>query len=72
MKKAKTKENTMEKYVPAVIRWIENTFDMSAIQVEDFSVFPAGKLIRDENGHTMVVFYDIWTEQVKYTFPTGK
>ncbi|KAF0994392.1 MULTISPECIES: hypothetical protein [unclassified Geobacillus] len=65
----KQKADPMQKYVPIVMQWIEEAFDMTAIQVEDFSVFPAGKLIRDENGHTMVVFYDVWTDQVKYTFP---
>lgn len=65
----KQKADPMQKYVPIVMQWIEEAFDMTAIQVEDFSVFPAGKLIHDENGHTMVVFYDVWTDQVKYTFP---
>jgi hypothetical protein len=73
MRKAtKVQNNPMEKYIPKVMDWIENTFAMDAIQIEDFPVFPAGKFIRDENGDTMVVFYDVWSESVQYTFPTRK
>ncbi len=39
-----------------VMEWIDDHFVMNEIEVEDFPFFPCGKLIRDKNGETMVVF----------------
>jgi hypothetical protein len=40
-----------------VMEWINDHFVMNEIEIEDFPFFPHGKLIRDENGETMVVFW---------------
>lgn len=40
-----------------VMEWIDDHFDMNEIEIEDFPFFPYRKLIRDENGETMVVFW---------------
>ncbi|WP_235879527.1 hypothetical protein [Robertmurraya siralis] len=46
----------MEDNETKVMEWIDDHFVMNEIEVEDFPFFPCGKLIRDKNGETMVVF----------------
>lgn len=39
-----------------VLSWIEENFFVSEIEIENYPLFPYGKLIRDANGDTMIVF----------------
>lgn len=55
----------------AVAAWIKENFEPGAIKVTDFPAFPYGKLITDRKGQSMVVYYDIMTGRVAYTFPDG-
>ncbi|WP_339229553.1 hypothetical protein NSQ77_05895 [Oceanobacillus sp. FSL K6-2867] len=51
-----------------VMEWIDDHFVMNEIEVENFPFFPCGKLIRDKNGETMVVFWCIIYDRVDYRF----
>ena len=48
------------------MEWIDDHFVMNEIEIEDFPFFPHGKLIRDENGETMVVFWCVIYGRVDY------
>ncbi|WP_240033817.1 hypothetical protein [Oceanobacillus profundus] len=54
----------MEEIETKVMDWIEDHFVLNEIKIEDFPFFPHGKLIRDKNEETMVVFWcvfmDVW------------
>ena len=49
-----------------VMEWIDDHFVMNEIEIEDFPFFPYGKLIRDENRETMVVFWCVIYGRVDY------
>ena len=59
----------MSDLTKAVAEWIDRNFEPETVKVQDFPAFPFGKLITDRNGDTMVVYYDIMTGKVAYTFP---
>ncbi len=46
--------------------WIEQHFDISSITIEEYPLLPGGHLITDKDGKTMVVFYDILADEIKY------
>ena len=48
------------------MEWIEDRFVINEIEIEDFPFFPCGKLIRDENGETMIVFWCVIYGRVDY------
>ena len=56
----------MEGNEAMVMEWIDDHFVMNEIEIEDFSFFPHGKLIRDENGEKMVVFWCVIYGRVDY------
>lgn len=56
----------MEKAVKA---WIEERFNLDEVTLEPFPIFPAGMIIKDQEGGQMVVFYDILHGRVDYRFP---
>lgn len=58
----------MEDNETKVMEWIDDHFVMNEIEVENFPFFPCGKLIRDKNGETMVVFWCIIYDRVDYRF----
>lgn len=53
----------------AVLEFIQEHFFTADIEITDFPLFPAGKLIMDKNKDTMVVYWDGWTELVQVAFP---
>ncbi|MGR2779782.1 hypothetical protein [Bacillus subtilis] len=57
-----------EAHEEKVMEWIDDHFVMNEIEIEDFPFFPYGKLIRDKNGETMVVFWSIIYGRVDYRF----
>ena len=57
---------SLERYEEKVMAWIEDHFVLNEIEIEDFSFFPHGKLIRDENGESMVVFWCVIYGRVDY------
>ncbi|MEW6540603.1 MAG: hypothetical protein AB1402_03160 [Bacillota bacterium] len=52
----------------AVRDWIEASFHLDAIRVEDFPLLPAGQMITDRYGATMVVYWDIARERVAWAW----
>lgn len=58
--------NEQEVYEEKVMEWIDNHFILNEIEIGDFPFFPHGKLIRDENGETMVVFWCVIYGRVDY------
>ncbi|WHI60158.1 hypothetical protein PYH69_00480 [Mammaliicoccus lentus] len=56
----------MEGNEEKVMEWIDDHFDMN--EIEEFPFFPYGKLIRDENGETTVVFWCVIYGRVDYRF----
>lgn len=57
---------SLEENEVKVMEWIDDHFVMNEIEIEDFLFFPHGKLIRDENGETMVVFWCVIYGRVDY------
>lgn len=51
-----------------VNEFINEQFVREAVTVEDFSLFPFGKLLTDKNGETMVIFFDLLSGNVEYRF----
>mgnify|MGYP001294625365 FL=1 len=58
--------NEQEVYEEKVMEWIDDHFILNEIEIEDFPLFLHGKLIRDENGETMVVFWCVIYGRVDY------
>ncbi|MBP2079691.1 hypothetical protein NP439_06600 [Oceanobacillus jeddahense] len=58
--------NEQDIYEEKVMEWIDDHFVMNEIEIEDFPFFPYGKLIRDKNGETMVVFWCVIYGRVDY------
>jgi len=56
----------MEGNEAKVMDWISDHFDLNEIEIEDFPFFPYGKLIRDKNEETMVVFWCLIYGRVDY------
>lgn len=53
----------------AVKAWIEAQFDLTSITVSDFPLLPAGQMITDRDGATMVVYWDIARQRVATLLP---
>lgn len=51
-----------------VMEWIDDHFVLNEIQIEDYPLFPYGKLIRDKNEETMIVFWCVIYGRVDYRF----
>ena len=56
----------MEENEENVMDWINDHFILNEIEIEDFPFFPHGKLIRDKNEETMVVFWCVIYGRVDY------
>lgn len=56
----------------AVMDWIQEAFDMDEIEIEDFPIFPNGKLIKDKQGGQLCAYFDFLTGEVKHAFPDDK
>jgi len=59
---------SLEENEAKVMEWIDDHFVMNEIEIEDFSFFPYGKLIRDQQGETIVVFWCVIYGRVDYRF----
>lgn len=57
-----------EKYEEKVLEWIDDHFILQEIEMEDYPFFPYGKLIRDQNNETMIVFWCVIYGRVDYRF----
>ncbi|MCX7779637.1 MAG: hypothetical protein N2491_01825 [Negativicutes bacterium] len=53
----------------AVEQFIADNFAPGSVIVEDFPLFPYGRRLIDKTGSEMVVFWDCWTQSVKWVFP---
>lgn len=58
----------LEENEAKVMEWIDDHFVMNEIEIEDFPFFPCGKLVRDQQGETMVVFWCVIYGRVDYRF----
>jgi hypothetical protein len=56
----------------AVLDWIEQNFEPDAVTITEFPLFPFGKKVTDQAGDEMVVYFDLLTNTVKFTFPGGE
>ncbi|MEK4303755.1 hypothetical protein [Oceanobacillus sp. FSL K6-0251] len=59
---------SLEENEAKVMEWIDDHFVMNEIEIEDFPFFPCGKLVRDQQGETMVVFWCVIYGRVDYRF----
>ncbi|MBY7141742.1 hypothetical protein KFZ56_01265 [Virgibacillus sp. NKC19-3] len=55
-------------YEQKVMDWIDDNFVLNEIEVKDYPFFPYGKLIRDKNEETMIVFWCVIYGRVDYRF----
>lgn len=54
-----------------VMEFIRDNF-YPDITVNDFPLFPFGKLLRDNQGGEMVIFFDLLTDSVKWVYPESE
>lgn len=52
-----------------IAKWIDQNFDLEYVTISDFPLFPFGRMVRDRQGQSMVVYWDILCGKVAYTFP---
>jgi len=57
-----------EIYEDKVMQWIDENFVLNEIEIEDYPFFLHGKLVRDKQGETMVVFWCVIYGRVDYRF----
>lgn len=57
-----------EIYEDKVMQWIDDNFVLNEIEIEDYPFFLHGKLVRDKQGETMVVFWCVIYGRVDYRF----
>lgn len=50
------------------MEWINDNFILNEIEIEDYPLFPYGKLIRDKNEETMIVCWCVIYDRVDYRF----
>jgi len=50
------------------MEWIDDHFVLQEIEIENYPFFPYGKLIRDKNEETMIVFWCVIYGRVDYRF----
>ncbi|MBO0994580.1 hypothetical protein [Bacillus sp. SD088] len=60
--------NEQEIYEDNVLEWIEAHSIMNEVEIEDYPFFLHGKLVRDKQGETMVVFWYVIYGRVDYHF----
>lgn len=66
LSKTKGSVISLEENEAKVMDWIEDHFALNEIEIEVFPFFPHGKLIRDKNEETMVVFWCVIYGRVDY------
>lgn len=57
-----------EVYEDKAMDWIEDNFALNEIEIVDYPFFPFGKLIRDKQGETIIVFWCVIYGHVNYRF----
>ncbi|WP_251045941.1 MULTISPECIES: hypothetical protein [unclassified Oceanobacillus] len=55
-------------YEQKIMEWIDDHFVLQEIEIENYPFFPYGKLIRDKNEETMIVFWCVIYGRVDYRF----
>lgn len=60
--------NEQEIYENKVLEWIEDHFVLNKVEIEDYPFFLHGKLVRDKQDKTMVVFWCVIYGRVDYRF----
>lgn len=60
--------NEQEIYEDKILEWIKDPFVMNEVEIEDYPFLLHGKLIRDKQGETMVVFWSVIYGRVDYRF----
>jgi len=59
----------MNKPETEVMKFIQDNFFPELITINDFPLFAYGKLIRDNQGGEMVIFFDLLMDSVKWVYP---
>lgn len=54
----------------AVMKFIEENFEMDGIQLEKSNLLPFAIIIRDKNKAQMIVYYDLLLDAVSFKFPS--
>lgn len=57
-----------KEYEEKIMEWIDDNFVLNEIEIEDYPLFPYGKLIRDKNEEIMIVFWCVIYGRVDYRF----
>ncbi|WP_040984054.1 hypothetical protein [Oceanobacillus jeddahense] len=60
--------NEQEIYEEKVLEWIADHFVWNEVEIDDYPLFLHGKLVRDKQGETMVVFWCVIYGRVDYRF----
>ncbi|QQK75390.1 hypothetical protein HUG15_07185 [Salicibibacter cibarius] len=59
-------EGCREEHEQRVLEWIGDHFHLDHIEVREYSLFPCGKWVTDQNGETMIVFWDMLDDRISY------
>jgi len=51
-----------------VTNFINENFEVEKFNISDCKLFPAGKILTDQEGHAMLIYFDINTDKVVYKF----
>lgn len=51
-------------------KFINDNFDLSAVDVSPCPLLPAGQVVKDKRGGQMIVYYDLLSDKVKTMFPS--
>ena len=54
----------------AVMKFIEENFEPSAITIEKSNLLPFAQIVKDATGGQMIVYYDLLKDVVSFKFPT--
>lgn len=65
-------DSTFNEVSSRVIKFIQDNFFPELIIINDFPLFAYGKLIRNNQGGEMVIFFDLLTDSVKWVYPESK
>jgi len=65
-------DSTFNEVSSRVMKFIQDNFFPELITINDFPLFVYGKLIWDNQGGEMVIFFDLLTDSVKWVYPESK
>lgn len=51
-----------------VQKWLEENFELSQFEIKEMPIVPGGVVLKDRDGETMLVYWDILAQKIKFEF----